>query len=268
MQCYWKSALLLALVAIPCHSQQTTQPTDTPVPMDQWQTNKINPPKMLRGTQPDFPFEARPRRINGRCLINITVGTYGMPQNIRLIICTDPIFEKNSLDAVKQYRFKPATTQDGKPVDVVFPVDFEFRMVNGQNPPFKVSYGINSPPGITSPDPDASGVYPLTMMADPPIMTKFSSANYGAIAFRYYGNSACDIVLIISANGKAYDPHVTQCEHQVLENPAVQSLLDSEFRPGIVNGKAVPMRVSIHIEYGVTTKDYPSPVLKSRTQGH
>lgn len=268
MKRLWINALLLSLMVVPCHTQQSAQTTETPIPFDQWRAKKINPPQTLSGRRPDTPLEARSRHINGRCLIDMTIDTNGMPQVIKLVRCTDPMFEKNSMDAAKQYRFKPATTQEGKPVPVIFPADFEFHVVNGRNPPFKITYRMSSPPGISSSDPGADGVYLLTTLADPPTMTKFSSTDYGATAFRFDGNSACDVVLTISAKGKAYDPHVTECEHPALENPAVQSLLDSQYRPGKVNGKTVPMRVSIHLEYGASTTVYPTPELKIRTQDH
>jgi TonB family protein len=268
LQRLWMSTLFLSLVVIPGHTQQYAQPTDTPVPIDQWSVKKINPPQALSGRRPDFPLEARPRHINGCCLIVMTIDTDGMPQNIRLVRCSDPVFEKNSLDAVKQYRYKPATTHDGKPVSVEVPVEMNFQMVNGRNPTWPIHYRISSPPGITSPDPDAAGIYPLTKLADPPILTKFSSMNYGSTAFQFLGNGSCDIVLTISEKGKPYDAYVTECEQKVLENPAVESLLDSQYKPGIVNGKAVPMRVSIHLEYGASTKVYPAPELKTRSQDY
>jgi hypothetical protein len=66
------------------------------------------------------------------------------------------------------------------------------------------------------------------------------------------GNSACDIVITISPKGKASDPQVTHCGNSYLEKPAVQSLLKSKYKPGQVNGRPVPMRASIHLEYGET----------------
>jgi outer membrane biosynthesis protein TonB len=80
---YWMSVPLLILAVILCHAQETAQPADTPVPMDQWIAKKINPPHAISGRNPDSPLEARPRHINGRCLIDITIDTSGMPQNIK-----------------------------------------------------------------------------------------------------------------------------------------------------------------------------------------
>jgi hypothetical protein len=92
-------------------------------------------------------------------------------------------------------------------------------------------------------------VYPLTKLCTPPAIIKFSDKGYGSTA-SFSPTGACDIVLTISTKGKAADPQVTRCERPGLEKPAVESLLKSEYTPGMVNGKAVPMRVSVHLEYG------------------
>jgi hypothetical protein len=61
-------------------------------------------------------------------------------------------------------------------------------------------------------------------------------------------------MITISAAGKATDPKVTHCERPELEKPAVQSLLESKFKSGSVNGKPVPIRTTVHLEY------YEAPV--------
>ena len=81
-------------------------------------------------------------------------------------------------------------------------------------------------------------------------MAKFFDEGYGNTAFGSVGNNPCDIVLTISAKGKASDPVVTHCERPTLEKPAVESLLKSKYKPGSVNRKEVPIRASIHLEYG------------------
>jgi hypothetical protein len=115
-------------------------------------------------------------------------------------------------------------------------------------------FGFNSPPGITSPDPDADGIYPLTKFVSPPVITKFYDDGYGLAVFSEDGSSKCDIVITIDVRGKAFNPQIAHCDRPALEQPAVQSLLNSKYTPGKVNGKAVPIRTTIHLEYA----DIPS----------
>jgi hypothetical protein len=244
-------ALLLVLGAGLGHAQQETKTTDASPSSDQSSTKKINPPRQLNHVAAIFPDEARQKHINGRCLISLTVDVKGMPQEIEVVHCSDPSFEKNSSNAVAEYRFKPATTGEGNPVSSKIYIGIEFWIDGNTGPAMPISYAFSSPPGITSAAPDADGIYPLTELCAPPIITKFSDNGYGSAAFfSPKGNSACDIMLTISTKGKATDPKVTHCERPNLEKPAVASLLNSEYEPGMVNGKAVPMRASVHLEYG------------------
>ena len=183
----------------------------------------------------------------------LIVDAKGKPQNVHIKRCTDPSFEENSLKAVEQFRFKPAT-KEGRPVSVYTSVEIRFRLYDsfgrGQGLAVPIRYGMNTPPGVTSSNPDANGVYPLTNAATPPTLNGFSDEGYGSLAFLGKDHGACDIVLTINAKGKPSDPQVTRCEIPALETPAVQSLLNSKYKPGKVNGKAVPMRVNIHLECG------------------
>jgi TonB family protein len=248
-------ALMLALATSLGHTQQVTPPTDMPVPVDQLAQKKINPPKPLNNVDARFSDEARRKKINGRCMISLTVDVNGMPQNIKVDRCTDPSFEASSLDAVEQYRFKPATTQEGKPVPVRVDVEINYRLYGGVFKHSKVgqtqiSCTFKTPPGIKSSEPDADGVYPFTETVTSPTLTKFSDEGYGDEAFRIDGKGACDILLTISAKGIASDPQLIHCERHVIEKPAIQSLLNSKYKPGSMNGRAVPIRASIHLEYG------------------
>jgi hypothetical protein len=203
----------------------------------------------------------------------------GDPQNIRIIHCTNYSFEQSSLDAVKQYRFKPATTQEGKPVPVMLSLTHRYHSVKyalslrliinlpvvpdnhliidrhlskadvNRELSMPIRYGFIPQQGGAS-EPDSDGVYPLTRNVTGPRVIKFSDEGYGHLAFVHEGNSTCDVALTIDSKGKAFDPQVTHCERQELEKPVVDSLLKSQYKPGMVHGKEVPMRASIHLDYG------------------
>jgi Gram-negative bacterial TonB protein C-terminal len=260
-------ALTLALVAGSVHAQQATDSADIDNPSVQAPEKKIIPPKVLNRqlihfTRPEFADaefseEARAKKINGRCLISFTVDVNGMPQEIKPVRCSDPSFAKGSVASVAIYRFKPATTEDGHPVDYHLSVEIDFRRKDFFDLAPPIRHVLSSPPGVTSSDPGADGGYPLTSLAAPPRMTRFVDEGYGDAAFNSPdGSGSCDILLTISATGKASNPHVTHCERAELEEPAVKSLLKSVYKPGNVNGKAVPIRASIHLEYG---DDPPQP---------
>jgi Gram-negative bacterial TonB protein C-terminal len=253
-------ALALALAAGSVHAQQAANSADVDNSSVQTIVKKIIPPKMLNQqpihiSSPDiadteFAEEARANRINGKCLISFTVDVNGMPQEVKPVRCSDPSFAKSSVATVAKYRFKPATTEDGDPVVYHESVVINYYREGCFDPAAPIRHVFSTPPGVISSDPGADGVYPLTRSVTPPAITRFSDEGYGVAAFNSpEGNGSCDIVLTISATGNASDPQVTHCERPDLEKLAVQSLLKSQYKPGKVNGKAVPVRASIHLEY-------------------
>jgi TonB family protein len=215
--------------------------------------NKVDPPQLRNSIEAQFSYEARKKNINGRCLVSLNVDISGLPQEIKLIRCSDSSFQKSSLDAVENYRFKPATTQEGLPVSfkLVVVVDYRRTDIKDMDVVTPIRYEFSPPPGDNSSNRGAHGVYLLTLADSPPKITMFSDNGYADAAFYSpKGNGACDIVLTVSTKGKASEAQVIHCEQPAIEEHAVESLLRSKYKPGSLNGKAVSMRASIHLEYG------------------
>jgi TonB family protein len=263
MRRLWIFGLSLAMAAGFVYAQQATPMAGTPqLTRSELAAKGITPPVLLSSVDPEYSDDARRKHINGLCLVSLIVDTQGNPQNPRIVHCTDSSFEQGSIDAVKQYRFKPAATQDGKPVPVtihvqinyhliVFPFERHLIKAHPIGPEISTLVQCSFIPqqgGASVPDSD--GVYPLTRSVTGPRIIEFTDKGYAQIAFAHEGNSICNIVLTISEKGKPSDPQVTHCERPELEKPAVESLLKSQYTPGFVKGKAVPMRASIHLEYG------------------
>lgn len=257
MRSFWMIVLMMGFGAGLGRAQQTAQPADAPVPQDQWAVKKIKPPVPINNIEAEFSDEARAKNINGRCFLSAIIDLNGIPENIIIIHCSDPSFAQNSLAAVAKYRFKPAMTEDGKPVSVNIHIVIKYMLFDRFNHPvnkpirYAIRYGFSSPPGTLFTEPSADGVYSLTKEAFPPSMANFSDEGYGELAFlSTKGNGDCDIVLTISKKGNASDPQVIHCERPALEKPAINSLLKSKYNPGSMNGKVVPIRTLIHLEYG------------------
>jgi hypothetical protein len=214
----------------------------------------MHPPKAIHQPEAEYSPEAREKQIDGKCLISMIVDTQGMPQKVHVVRCSDPTFSQPSLTSTSQYRFKPALTADGNAVAVVIPIEVNFRIDGAREIVDPIRSGFSSPPGITSPGPDATGVYPLMKGMGLPAFIKYYDKGYGAMAFRLEGRSPCEVVLTIDAKGKSSNVVVSKCEPVGLGIAAVKSLIASKYKPGTLNGKEVPVRALIHIEYG----DFPA----------
>jgi outer membrane biosynthesis protein TonB len=206
-----------------------------------------HPPKLLNQIKLEFPAEAKSKGIVGKCLVVMTVGVTGIPQDAGVIRCTDPVFAKYSLNAASQYRFAPASKLDGTPFAVRVKSDINFQL-NDTKPAVPVRYRFLSEPDTAPTSPDTSGLYPLTKSVTPPVLTLIGDEGYGDEAFFTPGESACDVELTIDRKGKASDVGTVHCDKDSLEKPATETLLKSKFKPAILNGNAVPVRVTVHLQ--------------------
>lgn len=254
MRRFWKIALLLTLAGFRVLAQQSSEPGETDLAVQKLDYKAgMHAPKPVHQPEAEYSPEARKKQIDGKCAISLIVDPKGMPANIHVIRCSDMVFAKPSLDSTAKYTFKPATTADGKPVAVKIYIEISFRMDGAREIVDPIRCGFATPPGTLSSAPDANGVYPLTKSMTAPSMTKFIDDGYGAEAFAFEGKSPCEILLTINAKGKPSNPMVSHCDRDGLEKGAKASLLASHYKAATINGKGVPVRALVHLEYGETS---------------
>jgi len=98
----------------------------------------VTPPKALSIPEPSFTPLARKQRVSGIVTVQLIVDAQGNPQYVHVSkSLADSVDQKHreaalsldqaALDAVKQYKFAPATI-DGKPVAVYLNVEVNFKL--------------------------------------------------------------------------------------------------------------------------------------------
>jgi TonB family protein len=87
----------------------------------------VTNPVPLVTPEADFSDEARRQKFQGVCMISLIVDSHGNPQNPRVVQPLGMGLDEKALEAVKLYRFKPAT-KDGKPVNARIWVAVNFRL--------------------------------------------------------------------------------------------------------------------------------------------
>ena len=85
------------------------------------------PPKPIHTAEAEFSDQARRERISGTVLVSLVVDTNGMPTEIRVVRGAGYGLDEKAVQAVRQYRFKPAT-KDGQPVAAPISVEVMFRL--------------------------------------------------------------------------------------------------------------------------------------------
>jgi TonB family protein len=89
----------------------------------------VTPPALTYSVDAEFPKAQRKagkKAMQGVSVVGLIVDSKGRPQEIHINRSLAPDFDKNAMDAVRQYRFEPGK-RDGKPVAVSIQIEVNFR---------------------------------------------------------------------------------------------------------------------------------------------
>jgi protein TonB len=84
-------------------------------------------PQLIFAPDPEFSDEARRAKFQGICVVSLVVDAQGNPQRVQVVRHLGMGLDQKAVDAVNQYRFRPATFQ-GKPVPVEVNIEVTFRI--------------------------------------------------------------------------------------------------------------------------------------------
>ena len=87
----------------------------------------VSAPQLIFQVEPEFSEEARKAKVAGNVLVTLIVDTTGHPQRVHVLRGIGMGLDEKAIEAVKQYRFKPAM-EGGKPVPVEVNIDVNFQI--------------------------------------------------------------------------------------------------------------------------------------------
>ena len=87
----------------------------------------VSAPALTFQVDPEYSEEARKAKYSGVVVLSIEVDQSGHTRNLRVAKGVGLGLDEKAIEAVKQWRYKPAL-QKGKPVDVYFTVVVEFAL--------------------------------------------------------------------------------------------------------------------------------------------
>ena len=87
----------------------------------------VTQPVPIYTAEPQYTNEARNHKIQGTVFLRIIVDSNGLPQDVEVIKPIGYGLDRNAVETVRQYRFKPAL-KNGKPVPVYLTVAINFRL--------------------------------------------------------------------------------------------------------------------------------------------
>ena len=135
---------LIALLSVPFAAaqqpaQQPTPPSDPTAPTQaapssdspSWTYKiggRISAPVLKHRVMAQFTDEARRAKYQGICLISLIVDAQGNPQNVRVARALGMGLDQKALEAVRQYKFKPAMKDGKTPVPSMVTIEVDFRL--------------------------------------------------------------------------------------------------------------------------------------------
>ncbi len=88
----------------------------------------ISAPVPLFTPEPEFSDEARRAKYQGICIIGLIVDTQGNPEDVHVVQALGMGLDQKAMEAVRQYKFKPAMLNGRTPVPVYLNVEVNFRL--------------------------------------------------------------------------------------------------------------------------------------------
>jgi periplasmic protein TonB len=86
-------------------------------------------PVVLAQVKPDYPREARWKRLEGLVVVRVVIGTDGLVDRSRTrVVRSIPELDAAAIAALEQWRFAPAIGHSGQPVRVVIEVPVRFSL--------------------------------------------------------------------------------------------------------------------------------------------
>jgi TonB family protein len=136
-------ALLITFLPVPfAAAQQPTPPADPTAPA---QANdrapnpdgssgpykvggRISAPEVKHHVTAHYTDEARRAHYEGVCLVSLVVDAHGNPQNIRVTRPVGMGLDEKAIEAIRQYKFRPAMMDGKTPVPVNVTIEVDFRL--------------------------------------------------------------------------------------------------------------------------------------------
>ena len=159
----------------------------------------ITDPVVVFEKKPSYTAAAMRARVQGSVEMEAVIDTAGKPTDIKVVRGLEPSLDKNAVEALEGWRFKPAT-KDGKAVPILVTIEMTFRL------------------------------------RDAPVTPS---------------ERVVEIEGMVGADGAVTDVRVVTGLTPELDMQAIAAFKASTFKPAMIEGRAVPYRVTMRFPFPV-----------------
>jgi TonB family protein len=238
------AALLLLLPAPFAAAQQPTPPSDPTAPAQANEApdtrsglykigGRISAPEVLHSVNAEFSDEARRAKYQGVCLIGLVVDAEGNPQNIRVVRPLGLGLDEKAIEAIRQYKFKPAMKDGTTPVPTMITIEVDFRLYDRYTP---------GPIGAPRFDPASGNASSLLLL-------NYVEPKYSRYGRNNHISGECVIGLTIDIHGVPQNVHVVRSLEPSLDRNAIEAVKKWRYTPHITNGYAVPVDGTVKVKF-------------------
>jgi TonB family protein len=205
-------------------------------------------PVPIDTTAPEYPESLIDTGSDGVAKIQFTVNGKGVVEDAEVVEATEPEFGEAALEALKQWRFRPATV-DGKPVSkkVVLP----FRFTASIEDKLNAAIGRKVYQEITAKKLLARN------LDERPIVVKRVRALYPPQLNGSGVDERVTVQVTIGPDGLVYNPDIIQVQQPDFLLPGLVAASQWEFEPPLKNGKPVycSFEMTVWVYEGETPPD-------------
>jgi len=88
----------------------------------------ISAPRVRHRVAAEYTDEARRANYQGFCLIGLVGNAQGDPMNVHVVRALGMGLDEKAIEAIRQYKFKPAMKDGQTPVPVMITIEVHFRL--------------------------------------------------------------------------------------------------------------------------------------------
>lgn len=105
----------------------------------------VGEPERIKYVEPIYPAEARMARISTKVILQALIDAEGNVSEVEVLLCKNPDlgFEEASIEAIKQWKYKPAL-KGGEPVAAFFQINIDYSLETKDVPERKARIEIVS----------------------------------------------------------------------------------------------------------------------------
>lgn len=196
----------------------------------------VSAPEVLHAVEARFSDYARQNRICGTNLIRLTVDADGNPQDLHVIKSLEPSLDAQAIQAVSQYRFRPAMKDGTTPVPVEITIEIDFRL-----------YKTPGSPGCSPQYPAAVSTAQGRVI--PAVLISHAQPKYTREARKNRISGACTLQLTIDPKGIPRNVQVIKSLDPGLDLNAVKAVERWRYKPATKDDIPVSEDSTVNVEF-------------------